>query len=211
MVIITICWSYDAYNWTGWNALLGGRKLWRFWRPNTPVESLYTSLQPKMGGIIGSQNSQVNTYSTPELGPDFKAYPAFIEAGEPLEVIQEAGEVVVIPGGWFHQVYHLTDAVALASQCASKASFGTIIKTILEYNRVSRDDCQEFGVMPEVRVEMDDPEFRKKAQVLIDTVIACAKDALENEPFHPSKQAKAKEKKKKPWWKQEKEKQEKEL
>ena len=61
--------------------------------------------------------------------------------------------------------------------------------------------------MPELPPDLPEADFRRKAQTVVDTVIACAKDALENEPFHPTKQAlKAKaSQKKKPWWKQKQE------
>lgn len=105
--------------------------------------------------------------------------------------------------GW--QVYHLTDAVALASQCASRHNFDTIVRAVLSYNKVSREDCEEFGDMPEIDPSLPGPEFRGKAKTVVKTLIKCAKDALENEPFHPTKQLQKQDKKKKPWWKQKQE------
>jgi len=180
----------DAYNWTGWNALIAGQKLWRFYPPQSNARYLYTKIGAKLGGLIGSWTSEVNTYHSEKAmlddgeGPDYKAFPLFKNAPEPMEVIQEPGEVIVIPSGWFHQVYHLTESVALASQCASKGSFMTIIETIMDYNEVSWTDCESFGEMPKPNSEMEDAEYKNKAKILIDTVLACAKHAYDTNPNH---------------------------
>lgn len=39
--------------------------------------------------------------------------PGSCQAGQPLEVIQEAGEVIFIPSGWHHQVYNLEDTISI--------------------------------------------------------------------------------------------------
>ncbi|XP_060638673.2 2-oxoglutarate and iron-dependent oxygenase JMJD4 [Anolis sagrei] len=48
--------------------------------------------------------------------PDLKKshlYPRYAQSSPPVEIIQEAGEVVFIPSGWHHQVYNLEDTISI--------------------------------------------------------------------------------------------------
>lgn len=186
----------DAYNWTGWNALIGGRKLWRFWPPHTNSDGLYSSYNPKLGGIIGSITSKVNTFATltPEsrLEADIAKFPKFETIEPPMEVIQEAGEVVVIPSGWLHQVYHLSDTVALASQFASRYSLPIIIQAMLDYNRVTREGCLKHGDMPDLDIDAGERAYFNAAETLITTVTKCAENQLETDKHHPTTTIKTK-------------------
>ncbi|CDQ72418.1 unnamed protein product [Oncorhynchus mykiss] len=44
--------------------------------------------------------------TTPEL-QDNGQFPHSVEACQPLEIIQEAGEIICVLSGWHHQVYNL--------------------------------------------------------------------------------------------------------
>lgn len=44
--------------------------------------------------------------TAPEL-LDTRLYPRMQRSSLPLEVIQEAGEMIFVPSGWHHQVYNL--------------------------------------------------------------------------------------------------------
>ncbi|KAL7975828.1 hypothetical protein Chor_005775 [Crotalus horridus] len=48
--------------------------------------------------------------------PDLKnnsLYPRYAQSSPPVEIIQEAGEIVFIPSGWHHQVYNLEDTISI--------------------------------------------------------------------------------------------------
>ncbi|CAI5789204.1 JmjC domain-containing protein [Podarcis lilfordi] len=48
--------------------------------------------------------------------PDLKKsnlYPRYAQSSPPVEIIQEAGEIVFIPSGWHHQVYNLEDTISI--------------------------------------------------------------------------------------------------
>lgn len=44
---------------------------------------------------------------------DTRLYPRIQHSSLPLEVIQEAGEMVFVPSGWHHQVYNLDDTISI--------------------------------------------------------------------------------------------------
>ncbi|XP_042525422.1 2-oxoglutarate and iron-dependent oxygenase JMJD4 isoform X2 [Dipodomys spectabilis] len=44
---------------------------------------------------------------------DARLYPRFQHSSPPLEVLQEAGEMVFVPSGWHHQVYNLDDTISI--------------------------------------------------------------------------------------------------
>jgi len=162
----------DAYNWTGWNALLAGRKVWRFWPPGTPAHVLYSKRQPKQGGLIASYQSDVNCFATMDtLAHDAAQFPLFDGAGPPLEILQEAGDVVVIPSGWWHQVYHLSETVALASQFASAANLGIILDSILEWNGLSWEKCLGHA-------KPTTAKLTKRAGKVVTSVVRCSRQAL---------------------------------
>jgi len=144
----------DPYNWTGWNALLRGRKLWRFWPPSVPASHMQAFRSPTRSELEATPGllpfipsefrSDVDSFFTSSLQPDWERFSAFKQAWPPfMEVIQRPGEVVVIPPGWWHQVYHLTDSIGFASQFASIYNYHSIIGTIFEWNSISWEQCAE--------------------------------------------------------------------
>merc|ERR1739848_795357 len=50
-----------------------------------------------------------------------------------FEVVQRAGEMVVFPGHWWHQVYHYGDTVALASQYCNDRILQRVLGHVLDW------------------------------------------------------------------------------
>lgn len=88
----------DPYNWTGTNMVFSGTKLWKLYPPGQD-ELLYVIPNGKSGFPLesGKYNSRVDAFS-----PNFRKFPKLKEA-HALDCTQRAGEMMIIPTGWFHQ------------------------------------------------------------------------------------------------------------
>jgi hypothetical protein len=81
---------------------LQGRKLWRFWPPSTPADRIYAVGD---SGTVPGWSSEANSFFDEDLQYDAQRHSRLGRIEETtMEVIQEPGEVVVIPSGWWHQV-----------------------------------------------------------------------------------------------------------
>ena len=76
-----------------WNAVISGRKLWLLFPPEQE-EFLYSG--------------RVNA-----LKPEFDRYPLFHRA-KPFIYIQNPGEIIFIPSGWWHQVINEQPCISIA-------------------------------------------------------------------------------------------------
>ncbi|XP_051023775.1 2-oxoglutarate and iron-dependent oxygenase JMJD4 isoform X4 [Acomys russatus] len=85
---------------TCWSVNICGRKKWLFFPPGHEE-----ALRDCHGGLPYDVTS-------PEL-LDTRLYPRIQHDSLPLEVIQEAGEMVFVPSGWHHQVYNLDDTISI--------------------------------------------------------------------------------------------------
>jgi len=81
----------------GWNALLHGRKRWFLYPPYV--------LPPLQYPVYKGQMEWVTT-----LYPQIKANPGL---PQPLECIQEAGDLIFIPEGWFHATINLEETIGV--------------------------------------------------------------------------------------------------
>jgi hypothetical protein len=53
---------------------------------------------------------------------------------KPIEFVQEAGEMVFIPGGWWHQVLNLTETVSVTQNFVNESNFLWVIEALVDYN-----------------------------------------------------------------------------
>ena len=104
---------------SAWNALIRGRKAWIFYPPE--------SVPP--GVVIGSNNDQSSEIATPASVMEWyidcfaqhrsrlrkRRNPSVTDRDRrgPLCGIQEPGDVVFVPCGWWHQVLNLEDSVCV--------------------------------------------------------------------------------------------------
>ncbi|XP_066572385.1 2-oxoglutarate and iron-dependent oxygenase JMJD4 isoform X2 [Amia ocellicauda] len=123
----------DVFRSYSWSANVCGRKKWLLYPPG---QEEY--LKDCHGNLTFDVTSPVLQ--------DEKLYPQYHKACQPLEVIQEAGEVIFVPSGWHHQVYNLV----IMKSCTGidYGEFYTFLKIIAE-NRLSvlgiHADCTSSG------------------------------------------------------------------
>lgn len=162
----------DPYEWTGWNYLLEGKKLWIIFPPGD--EELDELLQPSRnevdawGGVNISAGwiTDIDLYKyicdkeedLCSLGktllehlPVGKEMPLFKTGIHPVDnadpqvfrnvvcIIQEEGEMIIIPPKWWHQVYHLEPSIALAGQYVNDKVKENVINHMYEWSNVDKD------------------------------------------------------------------------
>lgn len=84
----------DVFRSYSWSANICGRKKWLLYPPGQEE-----NLRDCHGNLVYDV--------TAPLLQEKKLYPHYHEACQPLEIIQEAGEIIFVPSGWHHQVYNL--------------------------------------------------------------------------------------------------------
>ncbi|XP_069778245.1 2-oxoglutarate and iron-dependent oxygenase JMJD4 [Narcine bancroftii] len=90
----------DVFRSYSWSANICGRKKWLLFSPG---QEEY--LRDCSGNLVYDAQS-------PTL-QDKNSYPKYSQCCQPIEVVQEAGEVIFIPSGWHHQVYNLEDTISI--------------------------------------------------------------------------------------------------
>ena len=79
-----------------WSANIVGRKKWMFLLPGE---------EDKLRDPLGNLVFDLESAEAAELAETREVVK--------IEVIQEAGEVVFVPSGWFHQVHNLEDTISI--------------------------------------------------------------------------------------------------
>ncbi|XP_072010652.1 2-oxoglutarate and iron-dependent oxygenase JMJD4 isoform X2 [Engystomops pustulosus] len=82
----------DVFRSYSWSANICGRKRWLLFPPG--AEDLLRDPSGRLPYDVTAQSLQNH-------GP------------RPMEVIQEAGEIIFVPSGWHHQVYNLEDTISI--------------------------------------------------------------------------------------------------
>lgn len=84
----------DVFRSYSWSANICGRKKWLLYPPGQ--EEFLRDTHGNLPYDVTSSELQ-----------DKGLFPHSEEACQPLEIIQEAGEIIFVPSGWHHQVYNL--------------------------------------------------------------------------------------------------------
>ncbi|RMB90103.1 hypothetical protein DUI87_33500 [Hirundo rustica rustica] len=90
----------DVFRSYSWSANVCGRKRWL----------LYPAGQEEF--LKDCHGNLPFDVTAPELR-DERIYPRFSRSQAPLEILQEAGEIVFVPSGWHHQVHNLEDTISI--------------------------------------------------------------------------------------------------
>ncbi|XP_040405598.1 2-oxoglutarate and iron-dependent oxygenase JMJD4 isoform X2 [Cygnus olor] len=90
----------DVFRSYSWSANICGRKKWLLYPPGQE-----DYLKDRHGNLPFD-------VTAPGL-QDKSVYPRYNQSQPPVEIVQEAGEIVFIPSGWHHQVYNLEDTISI--------------------------------------------------------------------------------------------------
>ncbi|KAF2979601.1 hypothetical protein EK904_003878 [Melospiza melodia maxima] len=90
----------DVFRSYSWSANVCGRKKWL----------LYPAGQEEF--LKDRHGNLPFDVTAPDLR-DKRIYPRYSQSQPPLEILQEAGEIVFIPSGWHHQVHNLEDTISI--------------------------------------------------------------------------------------------------
>eukprot|EP01062_Namystynia_karyoxenos_P067496 TRINITY_DN61475_c0_g1_i1.p1 TRINITY_DN61475_c0_g1~~TRINITY_DN61475_c0_g1_i1.p1 ORF type:complete len:420 (+),score=115.90 TRINITY_DN61475_c0_g1_i1:75-1262(+) len=134
----------DHYAWTGTHMLCIGEKLWRFWAPGPRSEEAFGCSRSEEGfaGCAAAWRSQCDTFAAGERGlaepaalhADYARWEAAAKAAPPLQVYQRAGETIVFPGHWWHQVLHLGVTLGVAGQYMNERNWERVMTHCVEYS-----------------------------------------------------------------------------
>ncbi|WP_181427866.1 cupin-like domain-containing protein [Pseudomonas mosselii] len=91
----------DVLDTSAWNVVITGRKRWRFYSPEQKA-LMY------QGGV--------NTFE-----PDLTACPRFAQA-QAIECVQEPGDLVFTPSGWWHQVINERGGISITENFIDRAN-----------------------------------------------------------------------------------------
>ena len=109
---------------SAWNALLSGYKRWVLFPPATSRRLAKGKDYVRKGEDDEAIQYFVNVL--PRMRADMLAGNGVVSSGERLqmyEVTQRPGEVIFVPGGWWHAVINLTDAVAVTQNFVTETRF----------------------------------------------------------------------------------------
>jgi len=145
----------DPYQTSAWNALIYGRKRWAFYgrdqlprhlRKGKPRRS--SPSQSSSNPMMDSDNLSTNSCTRDSYKPLYKcrsyeplewyseSYPQSFVYGEgPRECIQEAGEIIFVPGGIWHNVLNLEDSMAVTQNMANTQNFRQVFYEIWDFDK----------------------------------------------------------------------------
>ena len=135
----------DPLDTSAWNTLLVGRKKWAFIDPTVPrrVAKGRSVLKP------GEDDEAIHFFVN--LIPRLRA-----EGISVTEVIQEEGETIFVPGGYWHCVLNITDTIAVTQNYCGRNNFDT----------VWRSSRYERPCLSTKWLKLMSPELKKRAMAL---------------------------------------------
>ncbi|XP_039609196.1 2-oxoglutarate and iron-dependent oxygenase JMJD4 isoform X2 [Polypterus senegalus] len=119
----------DVFHSYSWSANVCGRKRWLLFPPGQE-----DCLRNCHGDLVYDVTSLTLL--------DKMKYPKYVSNCQPIEIIQEAGEVIFVPSGWHHQVHNLV----IMKSCTGidYKEFYTFLKTISK-NRIAYFNTRAEG------------------------------------------------------------------
>ncbi|KAJ3211144.1 hypothetical protein HDU67_004757 [Dinochytrium kinnereticum] len=118
-------WHVDPLYTSAWNALVTGRKRWCLYPP--------TMVPP--GVVVESGKKGFDAPSALHWFLD--VYPRIPLEYKPLEIVQEAGDVIFVPAGWWHAVLNLDEVnVAVTQNFVGEANLEKLLAELLMQKQI---------------------------------------------------------------------------
>tara|TARA_B110001452_G_scaffold53566_1_gene41014 strand:+ start:194 stop:1306 length:1113 start_codon:yes stop_codon:yes gene_type:complete len=114
----------DPYNWTGSNAVIFGRKSWRLFPPGQDGRLNASLGECGFPLSCWQARSPIDAFAQPPLDDGNIAL---------FEGVARAGDMLLIPSGWFHQAFNDAETLAVASQVWHDQNFETIWESIVGF------------------------------------------------------------------------------
>uniref|UniRef100_A0A7N5JTK1 Jumonji domain-containing protein 4 n=1 Tax=Ailuropoda melanoleuca TaxID=9646 RepID=A0A7N5JTK1_AILME len=127
----------DIFRSFSWSVNICGRKKWFFFPPGQEE-----ALRDCHGGLPYDVTS-------PAL-LDSRLYPMRKHCSPPLELTQEAGEMVFVPSGWHHQVHNLEDTISINHNWVNGCNLANMWHFLQQELRAVQQEVSEWrDTMPD--------------------------------------------------------------
>ncbi|KAG2497828.1 hypothetical protein HYH03_004098 [Edaphochlamys debaryana] len=111
-------WHVDPSLTSAWNSLLSGRKRWALYPPHRPPPGLVLD--------EGGQEDESSSFTS--LQWFLEVYPTLPPEQRPVEFVQNPGETVFVPGGWWHAVLNLETSVAVTQNYVGASNLERVVR-----------------------------------------------------------------------------------
>ncbi|RHZ76460.1 hypothetical protein Glove_197g80 [Diversispora epigaea] len=127
-------WHVDPTGTSAWNTLLSGRKRWALYPPHIFPPGLTISRHHHGHHQVLLYNEEnYEKYSTTSLFWYLEVYPQLLlDSNLPLEIIQEPGQTIFVPSGWWHMVLNLEDTIAVTQNFANINNLENVCKELID-------------------------------------------------------------------------------
>lgn len=122
-------WHQDPARTSAWNSLIKGRKRWAIY----PPESIPPALNVCKNGDYRKSGLDMSS-----LMWYLHVYPFLTPDQKPLEIIQEEGETIYVPNGWWHLVLNLDFSIAVTQNFVDSHNILMFIKDRLDEGQDER-------------------------------------------------------------------------
>ncbi|KAG7390409.1 hypothetical protein PHYPSEUDO_007932 [Phytophthora pseudosyringae] len=115
-------WHQDPARTSAWNSLVKGRKRWAIYPPDSP---------PPGANVAKNGEYRDSGLDMPSLMWYLHVYPTLTPDQKPLEIIQEEGETIYVPNGWWHLVLNLDLTIAVTQNVVDSHNALMFMKDLL--------------------------------------------------------------------------------
>ncbi|KAF9924015.1 hypothetical protein FBU30_005945 [Linnemannia zychae] len=121
-------WHVDPSGTSAWNTLLSGHKRWALYPPHT--------IPPGHDPMSPVRKTSVSWY--------LDVYPHLPPESLPLEIVQNPGQTIYVPSGWWHMVINMDDTVAVTHNFADEANLLSVKRSLLSDERETTQVFTEY-------------------------------------------------------------------